>query len=242
MDDTDKDSAIPPIPKEIAAAIAKVMCSVKKIKKDGTNSFEKWKYASTDAFYDAVRIDMAEQGLVLIPLEGEVSVKEVVHKGTDVILLMYCFRFVLAHTSGATWAPETLKRTVPLRWSGAQTCGIAQSYADKVILRGLFKISVDGEEDIDSTAREEMESAVASRALMAERKSRGGGGRMYTLNFPSGVAARPIAELAGIVRAELAGVDKDGRYSWRRANDAQLAAIAEAHKQTWLEIMKIVEA
>ena len=64
------------------------------------------------------------------------------------------FAFILMHESGEVWEVP-IKRTVYLGYGGAQSCGSALSYAEKFIMRTLFKIPT-GEYDpeMDNPVRE----------------------------------------------------------------------------------------
>jgi hypothetical protein len=123
----------PRIPQSIAKAIIQVMKAVKKIEKDANNPHGKYDYASVDAVYEGIREHMAEAGLIILPMEKEVT--QINDK-----IIKFVFGFILA-TETDTWEDPDNQRTVYMAWLGAQTFQGAQSYADKAYQKGLFKFS-----------------------------------------------------------------------------------------------------
>jgi hypothetical protein len=123
----------PRIPQSIAKAIIQVMKAVKTIEKDARNEHGKYDYASIDAVYEGVREHMAAAGLIILPMEKEVT--QINEK-----IIKFVFGFILA-TETDTWEDPENQRTVYMMWMGAQTFQGAQSYADKAYQKGLFKFS-----------------------------------------------------------------------------------------------------
>lgn len=137
------------MPPKVATAINAVMASIERLGKGETNKHGGYKFASVDAFYDAVRPLMAESGLIISADEEGFEVLTTGSEDRPTHWLKMQFVFTLAHISGETWA-ERPKRSIMVNAAmGAQAFGAAQSYADKQYLRSLFKIST-GDPDADS--------------------------------------------------------------------------------------------
>jgi hypothetical protein len=131
-------------PKEVAEAIFKVQQLVRRIGHDAQNDFAKYAYVSIDRYYESVRPWLNEAGLLIIPNEIESGLSP------DGKTLKMIFEFTLMHESGAVWECP-LRRTVYLQYTGAQSCGSALSYAEKFVMRTLFKIPT-GEKDAEAEA------------------------------------------------------------------------------------------
>jgi len=141
------------IPKQIAEAMFSVQTKVKKLVHDSKNDFQSYNYVSIDAYYEAIRPLLNEAGLMIIPNEEEAAISP------DGKTYKVRFAFIIAHQSGEVW-DTPIKRTVYLGYGGAQSCGSALSYAEKFIMRTLFKIPT-GEYDpeMDNPVREVEETA-----------------------------------------------------------------------------------
>lgn len=126
-------------PKVVAEAMMKVQKSVRKLDHDAVNDFNKYAYVSIDGYYDAIRPMLNDAELMIIPNEVDAVI------GNDGKTQKVVFEFIIMHASGATWSVP-IRRTVYIQYSGAQSCGAALSYAEKFILRTLFKIPT-GEHD-----------------------------------------------------------------------------------------------
>ena len=137
-------------PKVIAEAMAQVQSKISKLENDARNEFSNYKYSSIDAYYDFVRPLLVTAGLLIIPNENHAEISP------DGKTIKVIFDFILMHSSGEVWEVP-IRRTVYIENRGAQACGAALSYADKFIMRTLFKIST-GEVDLsNSIAEEEVE-------------------------------------------------------------------------------------
>lgn len=153
---------LPPMPPEIAAAITKVMGSIKKLHRADKNEFAKYRYTSADDFFEAVGPLMADAGLIIIPQQAAYSVRTVaVERGQRTILIID-WDFYLGHSSGAVWMLP-LRRTVTVAEQGsAQQWGSAQTYAIKQFLRALLLIPTG---DADADADEPMAPAPPKRRV-----------------------------------------------------------------------------
>lgn len=129
---------------ELYAAVAKVIEKAPPLKKTERNSFADYKYVPIDQFYSSVPRLAAGEGLSwsIRATEGSLVGKS-----------LHCLAELdLAHSSG-----EVVKgyASVPiiLPVTGGQTAGILLSYADKVLMRAVFKL-VTGENfpEVESAA------------------------------------------------------------------------------------------
>jgi len=142
------------MPPEIAKAIIGVMAEVKKLAKEGNNTFQRYKYTSVDQFYEALGSLMAAHGIFDVAIERstEVDVRETVDdKGVvkKSLWLSTVIDFMLYHESGISFGPLTRHIQVPA--AGAQSYASAQSYAEKYFLRNLFKVPTGDVDEIDSS-------------------------------------------------------------------------------------------
>jgi len=78
------------------------------------------------------------------------------------------FRFILA-TEQATWSDPRWRRTLYLQITGPQSFMAAQSYAEKALLRSLFKIATG---DIDLDAMPQAETEEQQEALVGNGRKR----------------------------------------------------------------------
>lgn len=131
-----------PIPADIVHAILKVKKKIKKLEHDAENKHANYRYTSSEAMYEALRVEMADAGLVLLTLETGCE------RGQDGKSVRVMFQFILA-TEKSTWTHRDNVRTVYQPWMGAQSFQAAQSYAEKAYLKSLFKLST-GEPDTES--------------------------------------------------------------------------------------------
>ena len=171
------------MPAEIAKAVIAVMASVKKLGKEGNNTFQRYKFTSVDQFYEALGPLMASHGLMDIALERSVSVevREVADdRGTikKSAWLMAVFDFWLFHESGAFYGP--INRTQQVQATGAQSYAAAQSFAEKYFLRNLFKIPTGDVDEVDASQQVGLpDTAVINdsqyEALSTEITAQGGG-------------------------------------------------------------------
>lgn len=137
-----------PEPKNLQQAVANVMAEGKRLVKDQMNSFANYNFTSVDDYKDFYRPLFAKNGLSIIQNEVhfEFFRTEKAGKFTDNCVYKYCFR--LRHSSGEEGSEE--HATVALPFVGAQTNGIARSYALKEYLKSVVMASSgDLAEDAD---------------------------------------------------------------------------------------------
>ena len=156
-------------PKVIAEAMFSVQKQVKKLTHDSKNDFQSYNYVSIDAYYEAVRPWLNQASLMIIPNEEEASISP------DGKTYKVRFAFIVMHESGEVWEVP-IKRTVYLQYGGAQSCGSALSYAEKFVMRTLFKIPTgeyDPEQDQPVREVEQTEKTVIVDADATSKPSRG---------------------------------------------------------------------
>ena len=120
-------------PKVVSEALYKIQYQVKKLVHDASNDFQSYRYVSVDSYYEAVRPMLNSAEIMLIPNEIDSQIS------ADGKTVKFIYEFIVMHRSGATWNTP-IRRTVYIQYGGAQSCGAALSYAEKFIMRTLFKI------------------------------------------------------------------------------------------------------
>ncbi|NDB02612.1 MAG: hypothetical protein EBY38_02940 [Flavobacteriaceae bacterium] len=156
-------------PKVIAEAMFSVQKQVKKLAHDSKNDFQSYNYVSIDAYYEAVRPWLNQAGLMIIPNEEEAAISP------DGKTFKVRFAFIVMHESGEVWEVP-IKRTVYLQYGGAQSCGSALSYAEKFVMRTLFKIPTgeyDPEQDQPVREVEQTEKTVIVDADATSKPKQG---------------------------------------------------------------------
>jgi len=156
-------------PKVIAEAMFSVQKQVKKLAHDSKNDFQSYNYVSIDAYYEAVRPWLNQAGLMIIPNEDEAAISP------DGKTYKVVFSFIVMHQSGEVWEVP-IKRTVYLQYGGAQSCGSALSYAEKFVMRTLFKIPTgeyDPEQDQPVREVEQTEKTVIVDADATSKAKKG---------------------------------------------------------------------
>lgn len=156
-------------PKVIAEAMFSVQKQVKKLAHDSKNDFQSYNYVSIDAYYEAVRPWLNEAGLMIIPNEDEAAISP------DGKTYKVVFSFIVMHQSGEVWEVP-IRRTVYLQYGGAQSCGSALSYAEKFVMRTLFKIPTgeyDPEQDNPVREVEQTAKTVVVDADATSKPQRG---------------------------------------------------------------------
>lgn len=136
-------------PEVVASAMLQVQKAIKSLAHDATNDFNGYGYVSIDGYYEAIRPLLNEAELMIVPNEVETMI------GGDGKTQKVVFEFIILHGSGVAWNVP-IRRTVYINYSGAQSSGAALSYAEKFILRTLFKIPT-GEHDASAEQTEEVE-------------------------------------------------------------------------------------
>lgn len=136
---------LPEIPAPIAKAMGEVNRQVRRLKRDGDNKAQGFKFASIDAFLETVGGWCADAGLIIVPEEVEANrvvigtFKNRYGEEKDEVVLRCVYRFWLIHESGVIWQHPMLRR-IELQALGAQSYGSAESYVLKRFLRALFKV------------------------------------------------------------------------------------------------------
>jgi hypothetical protein len=144
----------PAFPPAVAAAVVKVMASVKKLGKSDRNKFSGYDFVSVDSFLQALNPLCADAGLVILCDELEAEVMPGGEKpdgrgGTKRLgnQLRVKWAFTLIHESGEMSSP--FRRSVSVPAEGAQAYGSAQSYALKQFMRGTFMVPTGDKDDAD---------------------------------------------------------------------------------------------
>lgn len=133
-------------PEPIAKAIMQVMRNIKKLENNAVNEHHNYRFVGIDKYYDEVRPLLNDAGLIIVCNEEDSRIS------SDNKTLKVRFSFVLMHESGVVWN-YPIGRTVYTQFKGAQACGTALSYAEKFLMRCLFKIS-SGEADDEEASPE----------------------------------------------------------------------------------------
>jgi hypothetical protein len=142
-------------PPAIAKAIVQVMQAIGTLGKEHErdDAAAKYEYASIDDFLLHVRKHCAEAGLAIIPDEArDAETREVTTRsGKTSVMWEARFAFHLIHESGECYGPifKNVMRSIQRRASGR----LAQSYALKQLMRGLFLIPTGDADDPDKIRR-----------------------------------------------------------------------------------------
>lgn len=220
---------IPPMPKEIAAAICEVMTAMKSLEKDAKNPHAGYQYAGVESFLELLRPACAKAGLVIDTDEEDVSFRTgttAAGKATNWLLIK--FSFTLSHKSGQTWGHRSTRTAMVNANMGSQAFGAAQSYAFKQYARMLFMIST-GEEspDVDQNAPEPLsqdqsyqpEPAVNQRAApetQVPQENPAPETQAPKSDLPIGYSIDPAAFMAGTHLELPIQETKDGKKYWKR--------------------------
>lgn len=159
-----------PMPAKVVDAISAIMAEVPKLNKGERNSHGNYNFASIDDFLEAVRPLMAKHKLVITADEDDF---EVIGEGRDSWLRM---RFAFAaHCGGETYGP--MRRSIMIMSKmGSQAFGAGQSYAEKQVLRSLFKIATGEGANIDADSHpQEALARTSSPAKVIDEPEEGWG-------------------------------------------------------------------
>ena len=158
---------LPPMPPEIAAAVVKVMSGIKRLEKEGTNTFQRYKYTSVDQFFEAVGPLMAEAQIFTLVLESsmEVDRRETIDERSGQpkvsMWMIATYDIYLYHATGTFFGP--ILRSIQVPASGAQSYASAMSFIEKYFLRSLFKIPT-GDAEIDVEDRRDLPPRSSGRS------------------------------------------------------------------------------
>ncbi len=141
----------PRMPPEIAKSIVQAMAKVKRLENDAENKFQHYKYASVDAFFEALGPILSECKIFSIPNEIDSEVMQLsstddrgVSKVSNWLVVNY--EMVIYHESGVEFALPP--KRIQVVASGPQSYGAWMSYAEKFVWKGLLKIPT-GDADVD---------------------------------------------------------------------------------------------
>lgn len=148
------------VPGSIVKAVCAVQTTMEAVRKSQRNQHGGYNFASTDDIYAALTRRMGEVGLALISLEDDCEIVRVEKEGKTSQWARLVYSFVLA-TEDATWSHRNLRRSLYIQVTGPQTFQAAQSYAEKSVMRSLFKIPT-GDMDLDSVSQGETEEDQAA--------------------------------------------------------------------------------
>lgn len=154
--------------KSIYSAVARAMGQVKRLAKDSRNADQKYDFASIDDFLAMTGPILAENGLVTV-LDEE-SVDEFERQGKYGATNWLRIRFALTtfHESGECL--PTVRRTVEVIRTGAQSFGSAQSYVLKQYQRALLNIPTGDKDDADFAERGEGAPTSTRTAPVADER------------------------------------------------------------------------
>lgn len=148
---------------QINDAICAVMAAVTRLDKAGTNAFDKYNFTSIDDFKDHIRPLLARNGLTVSISENSMETLELENsQGKKKVTCKIGFDIVLRHKDGSELPPD--RTTIILPYTGAQTAGIAKSYAMKEWIKGRFLASSgDVQEEADMRSQDDFTKTVLSK-------------------------------------------------------------------------------
>lgn len=132
---------------EVLGAVSRAMGCVRKIERGGTNTHDRYDFASIDDFLAALNPICADAGLVFHM--QETSCEEFTRKSkfSENAWIKLTFAITVYHVSGQSLPP--VFRSVEVIRTGAQSYGSAQSYALKQFLRSLLLVPTGDKDDAD---------------------------------------------------------------------------------------------
>ena len=159
--------------KTITDRVCAVMAEAKAVRRDSSNRFAKYDYASADAVYDAVRPLLAKHGL---GVRHEIEpIEKMEHRGVEFLILP--IGVWLESTDGA----EAIAHyRIPLNTSGQkgvrldpQVIQAATTYAVKYFIRSRFLLNT-GDPDADAAQPQEVPATETKQAPPDKPKSADG--------------------------------------------------------------------
>lgn len=140
----------------ILAAVCAVMADVKRLDKAGRNKFANYDYVTVDDVMDFIRPLMAKHGLSMRMNQSSWTLREVTNsKGELTVCAVFEFEIILRHDGGVEDEPDII--TIMLPYTGAQTTGAAQRYAQKEWAKVRFMLSTGEEKDIEAGDADSLE-------------------------------------------------------------------------------------
>ena len=138
---------------DVHAGIVAVMASLGTLYKANENKFDKYTYASIDAFIAFVRDHCWQSGIYIEQDEIEAKLVDVAKKdGKPMAMWWAQYAFTVWHIGGTSRGP--IRRSVMVQANGAQASGSAQSYALKQFMRSQFLIPTADNDDPDKVTTE----------------------------------------------------------------------------------------
>lgn len=222
-------------PKVIANALFDIQCKVKRLVHDQSNNFANYRYVSIDAYYEAVRPWMNQAGIMLVPQEDESGISP------DGKTYKVKFSFLVLHKDGEMW-DVPIRRTVYLGYTGAQSCGSALSYAEKFLMRTLFKIPTgeydpQAEDGPDIEAEKETRQSHDADSTMPQKQ-----GQDMELKFDYSGAPYRVFSVDKSVKRTFTAVQPWGMLIKKELQMSKSsAALYEANKQEIERISKDID-
>lgn len=206
-------------PPGIVAAVSKAMGEMKRLAKDSRNAEQKYDFASVDDFLAMTGPVCAENGIVTLLNEVDVSAFERQGKYGASHWLQITFEIHTMHTSGE--ALPVVRRTVEVIRTGAQSFGSAQSYVLKQYQRALYQIPTGDKDDADFA--EKGEGAVVKQDNRRDDIKRDTGPTAMQIAAQSLSNAETVEQLAAIWKDIPRSVQ--GEASVIKAKDDRKAAL-----------------
>ena len=139
--------------KNLAAAMSAVMGDIVRLQKTAENRHGKYNYVPIDDVKDAIRPLLVAHGLALTVSEtNPVEIKEVPSRNGTTATMFVSYDVRVFHGESDEMRADTI--TVVLPYVGAQTAGIARSYAVKEWAKATLLLSTGEEIDGDNTQQE----------------------------------------------------------------------------------------
>lgn len=165
----------------ISDRVCRVMIDLKTVPKNGYNAFAKYKYATADDVFTAVRTVMATHGLSVRcqEVEDSLNIKERGVEGKETMWMGV--KFDLAFDLAGVGQERPERRTIMVPVTGPQSFQASTTYAIKYWLRGRFLLDT-GEEDVDATEKTSPDPGAAPKQTGRQARPAAGrrGGRRNT--------------------------------------------------------------
>lgn len=214
---------------KLFAKIAAVMTEVRKLKKDGNNQFDKYKYITGDSAFERLGGEMAAVGLVMIPSVVEVDTKEVTSKSGGIMYFTTVQgQITLADCeTGETWTSVWFGEGSD---RGDKSINKAMTAMMKYFLLRVFQIGSGEDADADSS---DLAKEPAQKQAQPQRK-------LTTDPSPATSYAASIATGTPLAEEVNAIVE-----AWKTPADAYKWAANNKHTENehsartrWAEIVK----
>ena len=154
----------------IVQAICKIQRSLEHaVAKKGHNTYGKYAFVSVDDVFATLAKRMGEAELSILTLEQNVETERVGSDGKTALFATFAFQFVLATPEG-TWSDPKFIRTVRTQVTGPQSYAAAQSFAEKALLRSVFKLPT-GDAELDEVKQADTIEEQAGVQSKPKRKS-----------------------------------------------------------------------